>query len=201
MDPELAKKYGGQLERICWILSIFAMLTQIGRFSFPSYNVVLGFWGVYSAFTKHGRAAFGFITFSFLSLILDIIFCSLNASEEKFAQYTFALVMFIFCMFIKVGGIYTGAHFFSSIGGAYAMENDFNNAYEGLATNANSGMDSSGTMASQQQPVSGGGGYYPQGMSNNSNNMGMSDGMGGDSRGHGGHGMMGNSGNHDDGAL
>ena len=53
------EEYGSQMERLGWLLAFFAMLTQVGRFAFPSYNVVLGFWGVYSAFTRHGRATFG----------------------------------------------------------------------------------------------------------------------------------------------
>lgn len=119
------------------------MLTQIGRFAFPSYNIVLGFWAVYSSFSRHGRATFGFITFSFISLLLDVVFCSLNSQEERFAQYTFALVVFVLCMFIKLLGIYTAAHFFSAIGGAYAMEQSLHGAaaYEPL----NQAPDSAGS--------------------------------------------------------
>lgn len=61
--------------------------------------------------------------------------------------------MFIICMFIKVAGIYTCAHFFSAIGGASAMENDFNNAYDALS------MDSSHLQQSQNGLNHGG--YYP----------------------------------------
>lgn len=28
-------------------------------YAFPSYNIALGFWAAYSAFSKHGRATFG----------------------------------------------------------------------------------------------------------------------------------------------
>ena len=60
------------------------------------------------------------------------IVCVCIAGEEQFAQYTFALIMFIFCLFIKLGGIYVGAHFFSAIGGAYAMEYNLDQAYESV---------------------------------------------------------------------
>ena len=68
---------------------------------------------------------------------LVIYIMSFIAGEERFSQYTFALVMFIICMFIKLFGIYVGAHFFSSIGGAYSMEYSLNNAYEAVNTSDN----------------------------------------------------------------
>ena len=75
--------------------------------------------------------------------------------------------MFIICMFIKVAGIYTCAHFFSAIGGASAMENDFNSAYDSLS------MDNSQSQHShlqQSQHGTNGGGYYPPQHEHNSMN-------------------------------
>lgn len=73
-------------------------------------------------------------------------------------------------MFVKLVGIYTGAHFFSAIGGAYAMEQSLSAAaYEPL-TQAGDGPGQSpaptmGAPAMQQhmyspQPA---GGYFPPG--------------------------------------
>jgi hypothetical protein len=36
------------------------MLTQLSAtVAFPAYSIVLGFWGVYSAYTMYPRALFG----------------------------------------------------------------------------------------------------------------------------------------------
>jgi hypothetical protein len=58
---ESAKSHGARLERASWFLVMFGMLSQLNAdYSFPSYNVVLGFWGTYATFTRHGRATFGY---------------------------------------------------------------------------------------------------------------------------------------------
>ena len=85
-----------------------------------------------------------------------IYVCVVVANNEKFAQYTFALVMVILCMFIKLGVIYTGAHFFSSIGGAYSMEYHLNNAYEPL----NASGDANDPVSQHSQPHAPSG-YFP----------------------------------------
>ncbi len=64
---------------------------------------------------------------NFVAIIINL------AGEERFSQYTFALVMFIFCMGIKVYGVYVAAHFFSAIGGAQSMEDSMNGAYDSLS--------------------------------------------------------------------
>ena len=52
--------FSSYVERTAWLQVFFGLLTQMSaEYSFPSYNVVLGFWGVYAALTKHGRATFG----------------------------------------------------------------------------------------------------------------------------------------------
>ena len=103
-NKENITKYATLLERASWILVFFGLLTQISsERSFPSYNVVLGFWGAYCSFSKHGRATFGCITFTFISIILDIAFCSVNQSLASVFQ--FALAMFILCLFAKASRI------------------------------------------------------------------------------------------------
>lgn len=79
------------------------MLSQVSSaYSFPSYNVALGLWGAYSAFSKHGRATFGLICFQALAVLLDVIFCSVNGKADKSASFKFALTMLVFSLFAKV---------------------------------------------------------------------------------------------------
>ena len=113
-----------------------AMLTQVSsNHSFPSYNVVLGFWGAYCAFSKHGRATFGLICFQLLALLLDIIFCAVNGSADPSASFKFALTMLIFCLVAKLAVLYSASHFFSAIGGAYAMNSSYTmSAYDSMGT-------------------------------------------------------------------
>ena len=70
-------------------LLLIIMLTVTGSSPFPSYNVPLGFWAVYSAFSKNGKASFAFITFCILSVILDIIFCAINS--ELYMNLVFSI--------------------------------------------------------------------------------------------------------------
>jgi hypothetical protein len=145
MDEELVKseshhptplilffpEYASHVERTGWILAFWGMLTQVSNYGFPSYNIVLGFWGTYCSFSKHGRATFGsllslsflsrsprYICFLFLSIFLDIIFCSLYGfldliflffltslplgPEGRGPTFNFALTMMIFGLFTKV---------------------------------------------------------------------------------------------------
>lgn len=120
-NEESSKKHGSYLERASWFLILFGMLTQLNfQYSFPSYNCVLGFWGAYSSFTKHGRATFGFIVFTFLALILDIIYCSINSFDSD--AFRFSLSMLILSMFVKVYALVHACQFFAAIGGAYSMD-------------------------------------------------------------------------------
>jgi hypothetical protein len=109
-------EYSSQVERTGWILVLWGMLTQVSNFGFPSYNVALGFWGTYCAFSKHGRATFGcvdslslllslalrYICFLFLSIFLDIIFASVYGPDGRGPTFNFALTMLIFALFTKV---------------------------------------------------------------------------------------------------
>jgi len=130
------------------------MLTQVSSDnSFPSYNVVLGFWGAYCAFSKHGRATFGLICFQLLGLLLDIIFCAVNGQADKSASFKFALTMLVFCLVAKMGVLYSASHFFSAIGGAYSMTGSSSNV-------AMSAYDSMVFEEERNQGGSGGGAYY-----------------------------------------
>eukprot|EP01032_Pedospumella_encystans_P024482 gene24482-27689_t len=120
-QEEQIKKHSGALERAAWFLVIFGMLSEISTdYAFPSYNIALGFWGAYSVFSKHGRATFAFISFTFLGIILDIVFCANNHNGAS--MFKFCLTMFIFCLFIKVYALYQASLFFTSIGGAYSLD-------------------------------------------------------------------------------
>ena len=135
-DVEGVVKWGSILERSSWLLVLVGMLTQVSaEHAFPSYNVVIGFWGTYCAFGKHGRATFGLLTFSFFGVLLDIVFCSVNNGPTS--AFQFSLVMLIFCLFIKVYVLFCGAHFFSAIGGAYTMEQSL--TYDNLPTHSPNG--------------------------------------------------------------
>jgi hypothetical protein len=147
-DPEGIAKWGSVLERSCWLLVLTGMLTQVSaEYAFPSYNVAIGFWGTYCAFGKHGRATFGLLTFSFFGVLLDIVFCSINNGPSS--SFQFALVMLIFCLFIKVYLLFCGAHFFSAIGGERTMEQSL---YDSLPTHGSLSTSAAATA---------GGGYSP----------------------------------------
>lgn len=146
MESELTiRKHSNNLERSSWILAFFALLTQLSsEYAFPSYNVALAFWGCYAAFSKHGRTTFGFIIFSFLSLLLDVIYCSINRPDSVI--FKFCLAIFVVCMFIKSYCLYVAAHFFASIGGALSMDDSYmagDSAYDSLASSGNGGSNRS----------------------------------------------------------
>jgi hypothetical protein len=150
------RNHAYQLERASWALVGISMLTQVSsKVSFPSYNIALGFWGLYSAFSKQGRATFGLIAFSLFAIVLDIIFCSLSGSPQTTTD-TFCLTMFVFCLFLKIVVVYVAAHFFASLGGASSMDSSqMNNSsiYEPLATSAESGAAM--YYATQSNPMTG----------------------------------------------
>jgi hypothetical protein len=157
MDEELIKKYSSHLERAAWCQVFLGMLSQVSTAkAFPSYNVVLGFWGAYCAFSKHGRATFGLICFQLLSLLLDIIFSAVNSDADDSASFKFALTMFIFCIFAKLAALYSASHFFSAIGGAYSMNNSGNvalSAYDSMMYEE--GRNSSGDNGTYYDPPGG----------------------------------------------
>ena len=129
------KRYSSGLERCSWTLLFFSLLTQLSTiYSFPSYNVALAFWGCFTAFTKHGRACFGLISFCFISLILDVVFCSINYVSSN-AMWDFCLSMFVICMFVKAYCLYVSSHLFTALGGATSMEAS-NNSYDSFMSNS-----------------------------------------------------------------
>ncbi len=100
---------------------LLGMLTQVSTvYAFPSYNVIVGFWGAYCSFGRHGRATFVLIVFTMLGVILDIIFCAINSYDS--ATFQFALVMLILCLFCKLYLLFCGSHFFAALGGAFTEE-------------------------------------------------------------------------------
>ena len=100
MDKDLIRQNANSLERTSWILVFFGLLTQLSAdYAFPSYNVVIGFWGAYCSFSKHGRATFACVAFTILSLILDVVFCNTN---RKFSQlYAILACLIIFTTSFK----------------------------------------------------------------------------------------------------
>jgi len=174
-QENITKNYSNQLERASWFLTLFGMMTQLSsEVAFPSYNVALGFWGAYCSYSRNGRATFGFITFAFLGVVMDIVFCSINGSAESI--YVFSLTMLIFCLFIKLYTLYYASLFFSSIGGARSLESSNLTAsgYDPLtgsnSSEAGQGVyyppDSSAMMESANSFNSSGGGN-----NNNNNNI------------------------------
>jgi len=154
MDREESiKRHANSLERVSWFLVVVGMLTEVSsEYAFPSYNVALGFWGAYSSFSKHGRATFGFISFTFLSILLDVVFCAINS--HRASVFEFCLTMFIICMLLKVYALYQSSLFFTSIGGAYSLESSklTTSMYESLRTS----QHSASSLEENEQA-----GYYP----------------------------------------
>ncbi|KAJ1444088.1 hypothetical protein B484DRAFT_389048, partial [Ochromonadaceae sp. CCMP2298] len=172
------KKYSGALERASWFIVLLGMLSEISTdHAFPSYNIALGFWGAYSAFSKHGRATFGFISFTFFSLILDVVFCSNNRHSSS--MFKFCLTMFIFCLFVKMYALYQASMFFTSIGGAYSLDssNMTSSMYESLRGSTSmhgqgQGQGQGGQGAGHEEES---GGYYPP--QSNSQGEGVGSGL------------------------
>jgi hypothetical protein len=111
------------VERLSWLQIFLGMLTQLSTtVAFPAYTLVLGFWGIYCAFTSHARALFGYITFAAVSVILDIVFCVESAGKDGSPLYTFALVVFVMAMLVKLPTLWYASRLFSLVGGANALE-------------------------------------------------------------------------------
>tara|TARA_A100001035_G_scaffold186734_1_gene148879 strand:+ start:456 stop:911 length:456 start_codon:yes stop_codon:yes gene_type:complete len=134
MEDRNVRKWGNQVERISWLLVLLGMLTQVSTvYAFPSYNVILGFWGAYCSFGKHGRATFVLLVFTILGIVLDITFCAVNSYDS--ATFQFALVMLILCLFCKLYLLFCGSHFFAALGGAYTDEHGQQNSnYSSMPT-------------------------------------------------------------------
>lgn len=73
MDKGLVRIHADRLERAAWtlvFLSIFSL-------SLNPYDTAIGFWGVFCAYSKHGRATFGCINCVIFSLLFDLIIYNL----------------------------------------------------------------------------------------------------------------------------
>ena len=72
------------LERCGWALVVLGMLSQVSLdVSFPMYNVAIGFWMVYCAYSSGSHnPLFGLIGLTILSIVLDVIFTALVATEQ-----------------------------------------------------------------------------------------------------------------------
>ena len=116
------KPWASMLERLCWSHTFLCFLTQVSsELAFPADGIVLGFWGVYCAFTLHSRAIFGFISFTALSFILDIVFCA-QTSGQGGGSATFATIVFIMSMFLKLPALWYASRIFSALGGAASLD-------------------------------------------------------------------------------
>ena len=72
MDRNLVSTNADSLERYSWLIVFIGLILP----SLPSYNIAIGFWGVYCSYSKHGRATFGCVACTALSLIMDIVILS-----------------------------------------------------------------------------------------------------------------------------
>ncbi len=172
-DEEQVKRLGSTLERAAWLLVLAGMASQTSAsHSFPSYNPLLGFWGAYATYTRHGKATFGFIAFASLAVILDIVFCSINSADSDI--FRFSLSMLIICMALKVYAIYYACQFFGAIGGAAQIDPSIltssrysSASASAAASRATRSPYASGMLASQMV----GGGYYAQAASPGSSQL------------------------------
>jgi len=128
-SDELQFAWSRRLEKCGMLQLLFGFLSQVsGELSFPSYNILLGFWCCYCSWARNVRSVFTYAAFAALSVLLDIVFMSTWGSggwfkeEEPAAQ--FALVMMIFNLFTKLWSIWGAAHLWGALGGSRAMEAD-----------------------------------------------------------------------------
>jgi hypothetical protein len=70
MDKGSVRIHADSLERAAWTLVFFSILNFL---SLSSCDTALGFWGVFCAYSKHGRATFGCINCVIFSLLFDIV--------------------------------------------------------------------------------------------------------------------------------
>jgi len=119
---EKITKFCSKFERLSWVHIVLSMLTQLSPVvAFPAYNLVLGFWGVYCAFSKSNRALFGYITFLLFSIILDVSFCGVYGGTSSETTFVFALIMFIACLITKIPAAWYSSVIFTNLGGMEKM--------------------------------------------------------------------------------
>ena len=121
--------YSGIFFKSVWTCVILSMLTQVGGLiSFPAYNLVLSFWGAYASHTQDRVALSSFLAFGAVSVIVDIVFCSIwnkefdamynvafpsvaSSLDSTSAMSTtrFCMAMLVFNLLTKVVALYSGA--------------------------------------------------------------------------------------------
>jgi hypothetical protein len=120
-EVDYVQKWGNQVERSAWTLVFFSMMTQVStEYAFPSYNIALGFWGAHCAFSTHGRATFGLLSFTLLGCVLDVVFFLANKVDSPIFQ--FQIIMLVFCLLTKCYVLFCGSHYFASLGGVIVMD-------------------------------------------------------------------------------
>lgn len=128
---EVQFAWSRRLEKCGMLQLVLSFLTQVsGDLSFPSYNILLGFWCCYCSWARNIRSVFTYVAFTTLSVVLDIAFMSTwgssgdNWFRESGTASQFALVMMIFNLFTKLWSLWGGAHLWGALGGGRAMEAD-----------------------------------------------------------------------------
>mmetsp|Transcript_55937 Transcript_55937/g.112110 ORF Transcript_55937/g.112110 Transcript_55937/m.112110 type:complete len:261 (+) Transcript_55937:120-902(+) len=114
-----------RLERVCAASLLLSMMSQVnGYIAMPSYNALLAGWGLFTAYSRSGRAVFGVLCFLGVSLLLDIIFLAIWSSDDadilsrddgSAAASTTAFSVVMMCMNLaaKVPMMYYAAHLFA----------------------------------------------------------------------------------------
>ncbi|CAM9301587.1 unnamed protein product [Chrysoparadoxa australica] len=107
-------------ERSAWAQVFFSLLTQASaRAAFPSYNAVLGFWGLHVSFTMNASSTQAYLWLMGLSLVLDVLYLSIwgSGSTEVFAGSTtkFCVLMFVVNMMMKCASLYYFSIFYHSL--------------------------------------------------------------------------------------
>ncbi|CAM9928944.1 unnamed protein product [Discosporangium mesarthrocarpum] len=108
------------VERTAWVQIFFSLLTQASSLAaFPSYNVVLGFWGLYCVFTRSLQATQAYLCFLVFSILLDIVYCSIWGGNDygvfDGSTAQFCLCMLILNMLAKTYSVYRNLHFYKEM--------------------------------------------------------------------------------------
>lgn len=113
MSGEPAQAFRTSTQRLSWAIVVLGMLSQLSaQNSIPTYNVVLGFWGLYAVEIAKVSVVYGFILFSFFSIILDIVFCALNVPSIESPMFSFGVAVVVICLFAKLFCVYSAAQLF-----------------------------------------------------------------------------------------
>lgn len=152
-SPELQSRYTALVEKTGWLQVLLSMLAAAtSSVATPSYGVVLGFWGAYCAYSKNGKAVFGYICFLAISVVLDIVYCALYARSEVTSAFQFAITMLIFNMFAKLAALFAASHLFAALGGAWSMSRE-DTAVHGGSVYSSVGFSVPGTYRPPPDPM------------------------------------------------